>query len=156
MREKITQIDQLFFSFISKDAVYAIGIPKHAEVNLKSLVKDLLQIKQQNDNEFQVMKLMGDAYLKPFVLTYFYEQGLRGDLEEKTRGVIGNSGNAPMPQFFDQFVKPEHDKTFPNEVNSISDHGKADVELARKNRDSVSYKFIVMHLLEATVEHNGH
>ncbi len=135
----------------------------NSEVNLKSLIRDLLEIKQENDNEFQVMKLMGDAYLKPFVLTYLYEQGLRHDLEEKTREVIGNGGNAPMPQFFNQFVKPEHDKTFPfpNEVNSISDHGKADVveallELARRNRDSVSYKFIVMQLLEATVEHNGH
>jgi hypothetical protein len=101
------------------------------------------------------MKLMGDAFLKFFVLSYLKNKlNEREHLYTKMIRIIGNDDSCPMPMFFNAFVKHAHDQVFPGEKDNVSSHGKADVvealiDFVRSKLDQCrTFKFILSELIK--------
>lgn len=124
--------------------------------NLSAVIAEVLKIKKNHALEYQNMKLMGDAFLKFYVLSYlknkFNEREL---LHTKMLCVIGNDDSCPMPIFFNAFVKHALDQVFPGEKDNVSSHGKADVvealiDLVRSKPDqSRTFKFMLSELTKS-------
>lgn len=123
--------------------------------DLSAIIEEVLHIKKENPLEYQNMKLMGDAFLRFFTLSYL--KNLRNEREElhtKMIRIIGNDEHCPMPKFFDKYLKAKHDQVFPGEANKVSSHGKADVvealiDLARSRSDkNTKFRFIFSELMK--------
>jgi hypothetical protein len=111
------------------------------------LCKEVVALKAEGSREFQICKLIGDAYLKPIV--YCLIKKRNGDdamLKTAAHRISDNVAGFAMPLFFDKHLAAKHNVALPNE-QGISPHGKSDVveallELARRKRDTFAFMFI--------------
>eukprot|EP01040_Poterioochromonas_malhamensis_P009768 gene9768-10610_t len=123
--------------------------------DLSTVIEEVLHIKKENPLEYQNMKLMGDAFLRFFTLSYLKKiRDEREELHTKMLRIIGNDETCPMPKFFDKYLKAKHDQIFPREANMVSSHGKADVvealiDLVRSRSDkNTKFRFIFSELMK--------
>jgi len=135
------------------------GKGKYSYHKLNLLIEEVIQIKKVGGVEYQNLKVMGDAILRPIVLEYMYAK--KGELDELTntaRIVLDNEQDYAMPKFFDSYIAREHHKQLPNEQSFLSAHGKADVveallELARRNDTKARvFKFMMSALLKSWIQ----
>ena len=104
----------------------------------------------EGSREYQVLKLMGDAYLKAIVYSVLKKHNGNKNIEADAHIILDN--DKTLPNFFDKHLAAKHDKTLPNEQNTISPHGKSDVveallELARTNKKGTfAFMFVIEEL----------
>jgi len=115
------------------------------------LCNEVLMLKVAGSREYRVLKLMGDAYLKPVVYSLIKRHSGNEMLESKSHLITDNAVGSAMPLFFDKHISAKHNIFRPNEEALISSHAKADVvealiELARVKRDTFAFMFIIEEL----------
>jgi energy-coupling factor transporter ATP-binding protein EcfA2 len=148
---------------LSIDTLKGNGIGKQVTASqLQLLIAEVIQIKNEAGIEYQNLKVMGDAVLKPIVLEYIYAVGRSDELTNEASIVLNNDADCAMPKFFDEHIAPQHNKVNPNETE-ISPHAKADVveallEHARRSHTKVGpkvFKFIMRTLLKSIPQTSG-
>ena len=118
--------------------------------NFDALCNKVVVVKMEGSREYQVLKLMGDAYLKAIVYSVLKKYNGNKNIEADAHIILDN--DKTLPNFFDKHLAAKHDKTLPNEQNTISPHGKSDVveallELARTNKKGTfAFMFVIEEL----------
>ena len=118
--------------------------------NFDALCNKVVVVKMEGSREYQVLKLMGDAYLKAIVYSVLKKYNGDEDIETEAHIILDN--DKTLPKFYDKHLAAKHDKALPNEQNTISPHGKSDVveallELARTNKKGTfAFMFIIEEL----------
>jgi GTP-binding protein EngB required for normal cell division len=140
--------------------VYPLGFPgfitcvDHFNVKplrkgeLEKCIAAVLKAKEDDEVEYQALKLVGDAAVRYLVYTCLYGGGERALIETKAKKLLDNDDECAMPRFFNEHIATAHKAMFQNEV--LSGHRKADVvealiEFARRN-GCRALKFIITEL----------
>lgn len=130
------------------------GFSMHLKKNhtlFEARVQTVLLLKKTGGTEYQALKLMGDAILKPTVLNCLYAHGERDELETKAHRVTDEGADCAMPRFFAKHLATTHAQVFPRETSTLSPHGQCDVveallEHTRVHRDAYGFRFILVEL----------
>lgn len=117
---------------------YFIGLPACLNEpkifeDTHEIPKDLLivcsivfDMKRSGNNEFKVLKMMGDSLLKTVIYQHLFKTGMRAELEGRAQPALRNDAEYAMATFFDKHFLALHNEKYPNEAN-LSPHGKCDV-----------------------------
>lgn len=118
------------------------------------LLQDVLKVKVAGGPEYRNKRLMGDAFLKPIVMSFLVSVKEDTTLESSTLPLIGNDKDCAMPRFFEKYIKDEFVKLFPDPAEYNSTHHQADIvevlfELSRtKKKGGVIIAFIITELFK--------
>ena len=94
--------------------------------DLYNVCNIIFDLKKAGNNEFRLLKMMGDSLLKTVIYQHLFRIGERAELESKAQRALRNDAECAMATFFDTHFLSLHNEKYPNEMN-ISPHGKCDV-----------------------------